>query len=1195
MLGNMLGNLLKFELKIYLKQAGLWLGVLLFSALAALITTQRSFANSSYAITQTLLFISPNIIFLVCVLATPVLLRDSQHKFESFIYTTPLDKFVYLVSRYLGLMLASLLVMLIMMLAMMTTALFLDPKQAGNFNPFYYFSSFAIFIVPNVLLCVSIIFSTAIFTKNTLAMYVAAIVVYVLYIIGSVLGNSPILANSSPLTAGNYGFSALLEPYGLIAFFEQSAYWTSTQRNQLEPTLAGSLLSNRLLWLAVSAAMFAYTYQKFSFKLFEENSKKKQATETTPAEPIHPYKAVNPSHNLEDFHIDIWFSKLKLEYLSLAKSRVFLVLALITIVFTAVHLLSEILTGPINGGRPYYATTGMILESLIEPLVIFGQLIAIVYAVELYWNDRAVNFHAIIDASPTNNLTFYLAKLCNVVAILFSFITLSVLTAIAFQLILGLQRGIHEINLSQYVLLYYYAGIPILLVALFCLFLQGFAKNKAIGLLLGMGVFCLNIIWKTFSIKHPLLVFAYVPKFYYSEMADTIYHHEAFHWISAYWLSLGGLFALLSVLYWRRGDYSIFSNMISSGGSRKWTATSRGLLLCALISFIGTGSYVFYQTNVFNSYMSAKDKLAWMAHYEKSYEQYKNMPQPSIESMKVELHIQPEQRSYQATGQLQIRNQTSQTIHKIMVNVLRQAHLQHSVKLQGAKQASYDAAYQTYWFVLDHPMQAQESRQLTFTLDVTHNAFTKLDGEHWVTQGGSYIELEDVLPQFGFDQRYMISDEQERLKHGLAAVKLAAPTAQDQLSKDDNVTYEATLSMPIASQQTVVTVGQLQREWQDEGRRYFHYKSHQKVGLQLAIVAADFHITKAQHKDVNIQLYRSPKHNKDDALMLEALTQTMDYFATHIQPYSDKEYSVVELPYFAKAQSFGSAQPGMYLGVENRFFNLDNRGIKNNPLLNGVSHEFAHHFFGFAIDPNYVGGYPMLTEMLCKYIELVMSKKYQGEASNLEAIHQAIDRYLRQRPYSQNSERPLFSVGMEPHIYYNKGQHSMYALMHLIGEDKINLALRNLLKDFAYPRKPTSLDLLNLFYQQADAAQIKIIDDLFKRIVFHDFTVHNAKTAQLANGEFETTVDLSALKYVLNETTGAEEQETINDDIEIALFTEFPIKTGSNQILIKKQSLKQARNTIQLRSKVRPQYVQIDPRRLRIDRTPSDNLLKIGD
>jgi hypothetical protein len=618
-------------------------------------------------------------------------------------------------------------------------------------------------------------------------------------------------------------------------------------------------------------------------------------------------------------------------------------------------------------------------------------------------------------------------------------------------------------------------------------------------------------------------------------------------------------------------------------------------LLGTALSFIGTGSYVFYQTNVFNHYTSAKDKLTWMAHYEKSYQQYKELPQPTIESVKVDLHFQPEQRSYQAKGQVQIRNQTSQTIHKVLLNVLKQAHIQQSVSLQGAKQLSYDPAYQTYWFVLDQPMHAQESRQLSFTLDVTHNAFAKLDGEHWVTQGGSYIELEDVLPQFGFDQRYMMSDEQERLKHGLAAIKLPIPTASDQLIKMDYVDYEATLSIPVASHQKVVTVGQLQKQWQEGGREYFYYKSNQKVGLQLAIVAAELNITKAQHKGVDIQLYRSPKHDKDDALMLEALTQTMDYFATHIQAYPDKQFSVVELPYFAKAQSFGSAQPGMYLGVENRFFNLDNRGTKNNPLLNGVSHEFAHQFWGFAIDPNYVGGYSMLTEVLCKYIELVMSRKYQGEASNLEAIHQAIDRYLRQRPYSQNTELPLFSVGMEPHIYYNKGQHSMYALMHLIGEDKVNLALRNLLKDFAYPRKPTSLDLLNLFYQQADTAQKKVIDDLFKRIVFHDFTIHNAKSVQLASGEYETTVDLSALKYVLNQQTGEEEREIISDEIEIALFSNFPVKNDADKISLNKQEFKQERNTIKLRSKIRPLYVQIDPRRLRIDRAPSDNLLRIGD
>lgn len=1180
----MLNRLVLFELKLYLKQAGFWLGILLFCALASLITTQRGsvflYANSSYAITQTLLFISPNIIFLVCALATPVLLRDSQYKTESMIFTTPLDKFHYMMSRFLGLFFAALLVMFAMLLAMIVTSFFLDAKQIGPFRPHYYLSSFAIFIMPSVLLCTSIIFATAIFTKNMLAVYVAAIVVYVLYVIASVLGNSPLLARSSPLTSGNYGFSALLEPYGLIAYFEQSAYWVNTQRNQMEPQLSGSLLSNRLLWIAISLSMFAYTYQRFTFKLQEERSKKVELETTTSGLKIQPYQAVVPNHQFEDFHIDIWFSKLKIEYASLARAKVFWVLMILTIVFTAVHLTVEMLTGPINGAQPYYASSELILESLLDPFIIFGKLVAVIYAVELYWNDRAVNAYAIIDATPTSNFTFFLAKLSNVLAILFSLITASMLTAIVFQLL----RGITDFNFSAYTLHYYYAGVPILSVALLSLLLQCFAKHKAVGFLLAIGVFSLDILWKALNVKHPLLVFAYSPKFYFSEMANTIYHHEAFHWYSFYWLSLGAIFGLLAVQFWRRGEHLIATS---------WTRSSKGVLVGFVMFFIAAGSYVFYQTNVFNTYINAKDKLAWMEQYEKQYGQYKDLPQPTITSVNFQVDIEPEQRSYQAKAQLQITNQNAQPISKILVNVLKQPHLQQSMQIKGAKLISYDATYQSYWFALEPAMQANETRDVDLSLTVTHNAFAKLDGEHWVTKGGSYIELEDVLPQFGFDSRYMIRDEQERKIRGLASSKLAIPSERDQLAKEDRAHFEATLSTPLTSRQTMVTVGQLQRQWQQEGRQFFHYKASHKVALQLAMISAQFAIKEARHNGVDIRLYRSPKHDKDDALVLDALTKTMDYFATHLQAYPDQQFTVVELPYFAKAQSFGSAQPGMYLGVENRFFNLDNRGAEKNPLLNGVSHEFAHQFWGFAIDPNHIGGYSMLTEVLSKYIELVMMSKLYGETANLEAIHQAIDRYLRLRPYSQNTERPLFSVGMEPHIYYNKGQHSMHALMGLIGEEKINIALRNLLTDFAYPRKPTSLDLLNLFYQQADAAQKKVIDDLFKRVVFHDFTIHNAKSVQLANGEYETTIDLSTLKFVVNQANNLEEKERIDEEIEVALFTNFPAEKPSDRTLLTKHLFTQDRSVLKLRSSERPQYIQIDPRRLRIDRTPGDNLFKI--
>jgi hypothetical protein len=137
------------------------------------------------------------------------------------------------------------------------------------------------------------------------------------------------------------------------------------------------------------------------------------------------------------------------------------------------------------------------------------------------------------------------------------------------------------------------------------------------------------------------------------------------------------------------------------------------------------------------------------------------------------------------------------------------------------------------------------------------------------------------------------------------------------------------------------------------------------------------------------------------------------------------------------------------------------------------------------------------------------------------------------------------------------------------------------------------LDLLNLFYQQADAAQKTVIDDLFKRVVFHDFTIQNAKSVQLANGEYETTIDLSTFKSVVNQANNLEEKERIDEEIEVALFTKFPAEKPSDRIFLARHQFTQDRSMLKLSSREQPQYVQIDPRRLRIDRTPGDNLFKI--
>ena len=282
----------------------------------------------------------------------------------------------------------------------------------------------------------------------------------------------------------------------------------------------------------------------------------------------------------------------------------------------------------------------------------------------------------------------------------------------------------------------------------------------------------------------------------------------------------------------------------------------------------------------------------------------------------------------------------------------------------------------------------------------------------------------------------------------------------------------------------------------------------------------------------------------------------------------------------------------MYGGVENRFFNLDTEDAERNPSLRGVIHEFSHQYWGMYITPQVVGGYSMLTEVLAKYSELVLQEKHFCKYSNNSGLKQSIEIYLRNRSRDLETEKPLYSIGSKPMVYYNKGLHSMTALRELIGEEKVNLALRSLLENHRHPHYPTSIDLLDEFYVVADSSHYPIIDDLFKRVVFHDFAIESAEVTGVADS-FRVDLDLRAIKTVLNEETNTEFLEAISDSIEVAFYSGPPDEENRNMIQIEKVFLNNDRSSVRLYVNQMPVSVKIDPNMLRIDRTPENNSMKI--
>src|SRR5262249_39650603 len=97
-------------------------------------------------------------------------------------------------------------------------------------------------------------FAVATLTRRLMATYLSAIVLLILTITAPYL-----LANPAyrPL-------AALLEPFGLLAFFIDTALWTDAQRNTQLIPLDGLLMWNRLLWMGIGGLLLVVAFTFFN-------------------------------------------------------------------------------------------------------------------------------------------------------------------------------------------------------------------------------------------------------------------------------------------------------------------------------------------------------------------------------------------------------------------------------------------------------------------------------------------------------------------------------------------------------------------------------------------------------------------------------------------------------------------------------------------------------------------------------------------------------------------------------------------------------------------------------------------------------------------------------------------------------------------------------------------------------------------
>jgi aminopeptidase N len=357
-----------------------------------------------------------------------------------------------------------------------------------------------------------------------------------------------------------------------------------------------------------------------------------------------------------------------------------------------------------------------------------------------------------------------------------------------------------------------------------------------------------------------------------------------------------------------------------------------------------------------------------------------------------------------------------------------------------------------------------------------------------------------------------------------------------------------------------------------------------------AFQSARYAVRHERWQDVAIDVYYQAGHEYNLDRFVRGTREALEYYTKNFGPYQHKVVRIVEFPRYANyAQSF----PGTIPFSEGAGFiaKVDDKNPKDLDYPFYITaHEVAHQWWGHQLVGGNTRGSTVLSETLAEYSALMVMKKTYGAGKMQRFLRYDLNRYLMGRSEERKQELPLADNENQAYLHYHKGALAMYLLQDIVGEDKINGVLRDLLQRHGRQGPPYAsvTALLGGLRQVTPPEQAYLIDDLFENIVLFDNRALAATARKLADGKYEVTIKVQAGKLRAGEQ-GEEQDVPLRDLIEIG------VDDSEGRPLLRERKLmtaRQASYTVVVSG--RPGKAGIDPDNKLIDRKPDDNLIAIG-
>lgn len=1130
--------------------------------------------------------------------------RDFQNNMHNVLYSYPLTKLSYLGAKFSAGVLMTLLVIISSVVGI-TLGFYLPGANdflVGPFEIMNYLQPFLVYIIPNVLFYGAIVFAITAFARNINLGFMAILIMII----------AQVAASSSAPTMDDSYWVELLEPTGDAATAKIIKYWTPQELGSQLIPFEGTLMYNRLIWggIALVVLFLVYFFFNFSQQPVSFSFKKSKGTRIIKKNFGTIQSVVMPEVNTD---FGLW-SQLQTVWIT-AKSDIKYIVTgwpfiIISVVAFAFSLLTMLITGQ-QFGTDILPKTWVMLTFPKGIFSTFTYLLIYLYMGLVMDRSASAHIKQMVDATPTKNWVFLSSKF---VAIIFMLFTLF-LIVIGSGMIIQTYNGFFEFELPLYFFDLYVINIWDFLPWIFMsLFIHTLIKNKWLGLMvlliLAIGV---PILMSAIGIEQSQFIFnqgtsAPSP----SDMNGYGTSLSKYFTYRAYWIFAGIALFALSILFYRRGMGTNVAGRFAFAKARLSTPIITTVAVC-LVGFIAIGSYMWKVNNIDNEVISGKESELLRVNYEKELSKFNGIPQPRIVSVNTFMDIFPKERNFKAGATYIMVNQTDVAIDTLHVNYPDRPTTIEMDRVTEIVYDNEDYDYRMYQF--EKPLQPGDTLEFKFTTE--NNPSTFFDNNSPVLENGTFLN-NSIFPSIGYNDQGELINAQRRKRYDLEPKELlphpAAPGATDDNyigGNSDWIDFEATVSTSL--DQIAISPGYLIKEWEEDGRRYFHYKMDSKILNFYNFMSGRYEVLKDNHKGVSLEIYYHPDHDYNIDRMMQALKDGLDYYNANYTPYQHRQARIIEFPRSGGgfAQAFPNTIPfseaiGFIADVDD-----DDKDAVDYPFA-VTAHELAHQWWAHQVIGAKAKGMTLLSESLSEYSSLKVLEKTYDKQRMRKFLKESLNGYLLGRTVDSYGERPLMLNENQQYIHYQKGSLVLYAMSDYIGEEKFNGVVKRFAEKYQFKGAPypTSLEFVDDIRAVTPDSLQYLITDMFETITLYDNSVESAQYEKLENGKFKVNIEAMISKYrstdkgksVYTDKAGdsitykpeKSRRETVSlplkDYVEIGVFGEIDEETGEREVLyLEKRKIENIFNEFSITVDKEPKEVGVDPYYKLIDRASIDN------